>query len=337
MFKRMKFARRAVIDVGTNSVKLLVADVEGHDVHPVIEESRQTRLGKNFYETHRLQPDAIAQTAKAVAEFAQLARDKSSSSTRVFATSAARDAVNPDDLVSAIAGACRLKLEIITGAQEAEWAFQGATSGTDLAKTPLLLLDVGGGSSEFILGHGGQKGFARSFPLGTVRLMEKCPHGDPATPEEFSTCRDSVQTFLEQQVRPEMDQFLRLEKESGNIQLAGTGGTATLLARMELKSDRFDREQIEATRLGLAKIQSYVKTLWSLPLAKRREIPGLPKSRADVILTGALIYALVMETFGFDELRVSTRGLRFAAVMDAETLKGSASTLLSRRSLAQAD
>jgi exopolyphosphatase/guanosine-5'-triphosphate,3'-diphosphate pyrophosphatase len=241
----------------------------------------------------------------------------------VFATSAARDAINSDDLVSAIAGACQLKLEIISGAQEAEWAFQGATSGTDLATTPLLLLDVGGGSSEFILGHGGRKSFARSFPLGTVRLMEKYPHCDPATPDEFLTCRSWVQTFLEKQVRPELDGVLQREKESGPIQLAGTGGTATLLARMELKSDRFDRDQIEATRLSLAKIQSYVKTLWSLPLAKRKETPGLPKSRADVILTGVLIYAMVMETFGFDELRVSTRGLRFAAVAsDVGGLKG---------------
>src|SRR5579863_277732 len=125
----MKLVRRAVIDVGTNSVKLLVADVEGDDVHPVLEESRQTRLGKNFYDTHRLQPDAVDQTAKAVAEFAQLARDKSSNSIRVFATSAARDAVNSDDLASAIAGASQLRLEIISGEQEAEWAFQGATSG----------------------------------------------------------------------------------------------------------------------------------------------------------------------------------------------------------------
>jgi exopolyphosphatase/guanosine-5'-triphosphate,3'-diphosphate pyrophosphatase len=310
----MKLARRAVIDVGTNSVKLLVADVEGHDIRPVLEESRQTRLGKNFYDTHRLQPDAIDQTAKAVAEFAQLAREQSSNSIRVFATSAARDAVNPDDLVSAIAAACQLKLEIISGAQEAEWAFQGATSGTDLATPPLLLLDVGGGSSEFILGHGGHKSFARSFPLGTVRLMEKCPHGDPAAPNEFLACRHWVRTFLQEHVRPELDQVLQREKKSGSLQLAGTGGTATILARMELKSDRFDREQIEATRLSLAKIQSYEKTLWSLPLATRKEMAGLPKSRADVILTGVSIYASVMETFGFDELRVSTRGLRFAAV-----------------------
>lgn len=318
----MKLVRRAVIDVGTNSVKLLVADVEGHDVHPVHEESRQTRLGKNFYETHCLQPDAIAQTAKAVAEFADLAYGKKARTIRVFATSAARDAVNPDDLASAIADASRLDLEIISGAQEADWAFQGATSGTDLSKTPLLLLDVGGGSSEFIVGHGGQKSFARSFPLGTVRLMEKSPHSDPPTPDELLQCRDWVGAIVRQEIRPELEPVLQCEKESGPVQLAGTGGTATILARMELKTDRFDREQIEGTRLSREKIESYVKTLWSLPLAKRKEIPGLPKSRADVILTGALIYALVMENFGFHELRVSTRGLRFAAVAgDVETLK----------------
>jgi exopolyphosphatase / guanosine-5'-triphosphate,3'-diphosphate pyrophosphatase len=318
----MKPARRAVIDVGTNSVKLLMADVADHDVQPIVEESRQTRLGKNFYETHRLQPDAIAQTAKAVAEFADLARRENATSIRVFATSAARDAVNPNDLVSAIAAACCLKLEIISGEQEAEWAFQGATSGTDLATTPLLLLDVGGGSSEFILGHGGHKSFARSFPLGTVRLMEKFPHGDPPAPGEYFACRDWVRSFLEQQVRPELEQFLQLETQSGSIQLVGTGGTTTILARMELKSDRFDREQIEATRLSLLKIKSYAENLWTLPLAKRREIPGLPKSRADVVLTGALIYASVMEIFGFKELRVSTRGLRFAAVAcDIEAVK----------------
>jgi exopolyphosphatase / guanosine-5'-triphosphate,3'-diphosphate pyrophosphatase len=186
----------------------------------------------------------------------------------------------------------------------------------------LLLLDVGGGSSEFILGHGGHTSFARSFPLGTVRLMEKYPHADPPTLAEYSACRDWVQTFLEQQVRPELERFLHAEMQSGSVRLAGTGGTATLLARMELKSDRFDREQIEGTHLSLPKIRSCVERIWSLPLARRKEIPGLPKSRADVILTGALIYASVMETFGFNDLRVSTRGLRFAAVAsDAGALK----------------
>src|ERR1039457_5585804 len=147
----MESVRRAVIDVGTNSIKLLVADVRGRDVQPVHEESRQTRLGKGFYETHRLQPETIAHTAEAVWEFSEIARERNSQSIRVIATSAARDAMNPTDLTSAIERASGLKTEIISGAREAEWVFQGVTTDPELASHPGLLLDVGGGSKEFIL------------------------------------------------------------------------------------------------------------------------------------------------------------------------------------------
>src|SRR5258708_9658336 len=117
----MKSARRAVIDVGTNSVKLLVADVSGREVEPVWEESKQTRLGRGFYETHRLQPDAIDATGKAVAQFSETARKYEASSVRVIATSAARDALNRAELFSAIENASGLKMEIISGEEEAAW------------------------------------------------------------------------------------------------------------------------------------------------------------------------------------------------------------------------
>ena len=312
----MEPVRRAVIDVGTKSVELLVADVAGREVLPVHEESKQTRLGKNFYDTHRLQPEAIAKTAEAVWEFAEIARDREAASTRVIATSAARDAVNQDDLLSTIKRASGLEVEIISGEQEAEWAFKGVTTGSDLARTPLLLLDVGGGSTEFIVGHGEQKHFAESFQVGTVRLMEKIPHSDPPTSGELAKCRDWLKEVLRRDVRPKLDSVLQQEKVAGAVQLAGTGGTATLLARMELKLDRYDREKIEAVNLSLKQVQAHCRNLWKLPLAKRKEIEGLPKNRADVILTGMLIYETIMEEFSFPTLRVSTRGLRFAALMD---------------------
>jgi len=312
----MQPVRRAVIDVGTNSIKLLVADVSGRDVRPVHEESRQTRLGRGFYDTHRLQPESIACTAEAVWEFAQIANEKSSDSIRVIATSAARDAVNPRDLTSAIERASDLKVEIISGDREAEWAFQGVTTDPELAKSPLLLLDVGGGSTEFILGRGDQKHFARSFPLGTVRLMEKFPHSDPPKRSEFDTGRDWLKDFLQSEVRPQLEPALRRENQSGKVLLVGTGGTTSILGRIENQLERFDREGIEATRLSLKRIKSHRRRLWRLPLAERKEIVGLPKLRADVILTGVLIYEAVMEEFGFKQLRISTRGLRFAAVMD---------------------
>ena len=316
----METIRRAVIDIGTNSIKLLVADVCGRDVRPVGEDSWQTRLGKGFYETHRLQPESIARTAEAVAEFTRIARNDQAVTIRVIATSAARDALNADELTSAITQASGLKVEIISGEQEAEWAFQGVTTDTDLAKTPLLLLDVGGGSTEFILGQGDQKHFAHSFPLGTVRLLEKFPHSDPPTRGEFLACRDWLKHFLQSEVRPKLAPALqreaKLHSQSGAIQLVGTGGTTSILARIDLKLERFDRDRIEDTRLSLAQVKAHRKHLWSLPLAGRKEITGLPKLRADVILTGVIIYEAVMEEFGFQQLRVSTRGLRFAAVMD---------------------
>ena len=310
----MESVRRAVIDVGTNSVKLLVADVSGHEVRPVHEESRQTRLGQGFYDTRRLQPESIARTAEAVWEFGEIAREKDAVAIRVIATSAARDAVNPRDLTSAIERACGLKTEIISGACEAEWAFQGAATDLELARRPLLLLDVGGGSTEFILGQGAKMNFAQSFPLGTVRLMEKIPPSDPPRKSELNACRDWVKNFLWCEVRSKLEPALK--HEAGDIQLVGTGGTTSILARIEKRLDHFDRGQIESTVLTYDQVAAHRKNLWRLPLAERKTITGLPQQRADVILTGVLIYELVMEEFGFEQLRVSTRGLRFAAVME---------------------
>ena len=310
----MENVRRAVIDVGTNSIKLLVAEVRGQDVQPVHEESKQTRLGKGFYESNRLQPEAIARTAEAVREFAEIAREQKVASIRVIATSAARDAINPADLTSAIERASGLKTEVISGAREAEWVFKGVTTDAELAGQSLLLLDVGGGSTEFILGRGTKKSFAQSFPLGTVRLMEKFPHGDLPTKAEFERCRNWLKNFLHREVRYQLEPALK--KAAGEIRLVGTGGTTSILARMENKLDRFDREKIERTVLSFEQVVAHRKNLWKLPLAERKEIPGLPKLRADVILTGVLIFEAVMEEFNFQQLRVSTRGLRFAAVMD---------------------
>ena len=314
----MESVRRAVIDVGTNSIKLLVADVAGRNVQPVHEESRQTRLGRGFYETRRLQSEPIAYSANAVADFARTAHQHGTRSIRVIATSAARDAVNPEDLISAIESASGLKVEIISGGQEARWAFQGVTTDMELANAPLLLLDVGGGSTQFILGRGERTHFAHSFQFGSVRLLEKFPHSNPPTRGEFTACRDWLKNFLQTEVRPKLEPALRRETDSpsAGIQLVGTGGTSSILARIEAKLDRYDRERLEATRLSLEQVKAHRKWLWSLPLTERKEITGLPKLRADVILTGVLIYEVVMEEFGFNRLRVSTRGLRFAAVMD---------------------
>ena len=309
--------RRAVIDVGTNSVKLLVADVAGNEVRPVCEQSKQTRLGHGFYETRTLKPEAISATATAVAAFSTQAREAHAVSVRVIATSAAREALNREELTAAIEHAANLKVEVISGAQEAEWGFRGVTTDPQLARMILLLMDVGGGSAQFTLGGNGRELSSSSFPLGAVRLLERFPCSDPPQPAELAACRQWLKAFLQQEVRPKLLPGMgQLNAGSSDaVQLVGVGGAATILACMEARLETYDRARIEATRLSAARVSWHLERLWGLPLEQRKQTIGLPKNRADIILTGAAIYQAVMEEFGFRELRVSTRGLRFAAVM----------------------
>jgi exopolyphosphatase/guanosine-5'-triphosphate,3'-diphosphate pyrophosphatase len=311
----MKPTRRAVIDVGTNSIKLLVGDVSDGLVVPVDERSEQTRLGAGFYEQRLLQPVPIARTASAVARFVALARESDAETVRLIATSAARDAKNSQDLLEAVRRASGLRVEIISGEQEAEWVFCGVTSDPKLHGRKLLILDVGGGSTEFIFGEGVHHAWRQSFPIGSVRLQEKLRPGDPPSLSDLAHCRQWLCDFFQQEVIPALRGVLN-EATVPGVTLVGTGGTTTILARMKHRMSGFDRERIDSTRLSRETVLEYMVHLWSLPLAERRKIPGLPPQRADVILMGVAIYEAMMNSFQFWELCVSTRGVRFGALLD---------------------
>jgi exopolyphosphatase/guanosine-5'-triphosphate,3'-diphosphate pyrophosphatase len=305
--------RHAVIDVGTNSVKLLVGDVAGRMVTPLLEESRQTRLGAGFYSTRRLQSPAIALTTEAVAEFSKIASETGAAPARVIATSAARDALNADELTQAIQRACGLKVEVISGDKEADWVFRGVTTDARLAPSPLLILDVGGGSTEFIVGDHAVPQFRSSYSLGTVRLLEHLRPGDPPGLRALLQCRVWLRDFLKTEVAPLLKPALRSRP---SVRLVGTGGTATLLARMEGQLAEFNRDKIEATPLTLKGIRRDLESLWQMTQAEREKIVGLPPNRSDVILTGEAIYESIMEQFDFQDLIVSTRGLRYWALLE---------------------
>lgn len=313
----MEPVRRAVIDIGTNSIKLLVGDVADGLVIPVEEKSEQTRLGAGFYDTHVLQSAPIQRTATAVARFVALARDAGAQSLRAVATSAARDARNADELLGAVQRASGLRVEVISGDQEAEWVYRGVTSGRELHGTPLLILDVGGGSTEFILGDHGHHSFRESFPLGSVRLLEMLKPGDPPTFHELTTCREWLEKFLAEQVAPSLQKHLSAGGDTP-LTLVGTGGTTTILARMINQLTTFDRDTIDGTRLSHEQVLHYMLDLWAMPLATRRAVVGVPPNRADVIIMGVAIYEGVMRQFGLRELCVSARGLRFGALLDSQ-------------------
>jgi exopolyphosphatase/guanosine-5'-triphosphate,3'-diphosphate pyrophosphatase len=294
-------------------VKLLVAVVHGGSLVPLWEESQQTRLGQGFYETHFLRPDAIAATAQAVSRLVEIARTWKPLSVRVIATSAARDAANRSEFMTAIRSASGLEVEVISGEQEADWVFAGVRSDPALAEKSLLIMDVGGGSTELILGHGARKTFKQSFPMGTVRLLEKLPLADPPLTGDWEQCRAALDTFFEVQVQPVLQPHLASIRPD-QLEFVGTGGTTSMLAAMQLGLTTFDREKMDRTILAFAEVQAFRTRLWSLGLAERKRLPGLPANRADVILFGVAIFEAIMEVFDFGRLRVSTRGLRFGAV-----------------------
>ena len=311
----MESFRRAVIDVGTNSVKLLVADTKGECVTPLTEKSLQTRLGSGFYQTCRLRPDSIEKTAQAVANFVREAGHWNPERIRVIATSAARDALNRSELLVAIEESSGLGAQVITGEQEADWVFRGVTTDSSLWDRTLMILDVGGGSAEFILGKGTTQYFRASFHLGTVRLLERLQLSDPPSKNDWNDCHNRILEFIEKEIRPAVGPQLQ-SHSSSPVQFIGTGGTATILGRMQLQMESFDRPALEALLLTQADVFHHRELLWKLPLEERRCITGLPPSRADVILAGSAIISTVMEHFEFPTLRVSTRGLRFAAILD---------------------
>lgn len=312
----MPMPRRAVIDVGTNSVKVLLADVDEDDVRPVWETSLQTRLGEGFYETHLLQPGPIAATAAAVAGFAREAVARGASHVRVVATSAARDAANGRELLDAIRNASGLESEVVSGETEAAWAFAGVTTHPLQQDVRLLVLDVGGGSTEFILGERSRGGTAHvahrsSHPMGSVRLRERFPL-DPPGRGELARVRAWLDDFLGREVLPGLAGAMASWGRPRRV--LGVGGTTAILAMIEQGRDDFDRDAIEGASFTAARLSGHVESLWSEDLAARRRRRGMPPERADVVPFGAAIYEAVMRVTGLPELGVSTRGLRFAAV-----------------------
>jgi exopolyphosphatase/guanosine-5'-triphosphate,3'-diphosphate pyrophosphatase len=307
-------ATRGVIDVGTNSVKLLVAEVSGTEVDPLFEGSEQTRLGAGFYETHCLLPEAIQKTAEAVRAFVENANRFNPKSLGIIATSAARDAINQDELSAAIKNISGFPLTVISGDREADWAFAGVASDPDLNQGKLLVMDIGGGSTEFIVGADGHRQAGRSFQIGSVRLLEKFSPGDPPTDAQRESCLAWLREFFSKEIRP----FIQEHCCESSTKLVSTGGTASILGRMKWKLASYDREKIEGTILTAEELAAETQRLWNLPLEARRKLPGLPSSRADVIIMGAAILEAAVEALGFPEARVSSRGLRYGALLHAE-------------------
>ena len=292
--------RVAAVDMGTNSTRLLVADIEGRGrdakLVPVDRRTRITRLGQGVDRDRTLHPDAIARTLEVLREYRGVIDDLGAERVRATATSASRDASNRDELFDPAERVLGARPELLAGEAEARLEFLGATAG--LAEPgPYLVVDVGGGSTELIVGTDEPEGLC-SIDIGCVRLTEQFLHSDPPTAEELSQAVSVVRDQL-------ADVGRALPAAGRAATLVGTAGTVWTLAAVELGVDAARSDLIDHFRLTRAAAEEVFRTLATEPADRRRHNPGLEPGRVDVIVGGAIVVVSVMRHWGYDSLLVS--------------------------------
>jgi exopolyphosphatase/guanosine-5'-triphosphate,3'-diphosphate pyrophosphatase len=293
---------RAIIDIGTNTVLMLLArrDATGRVVvHDDL--VRMTRLGQGAAASGRLHPEAIERTLAALREYRALA-DAQGAEIEAVATEGLRMVANPEAFLEPAAQALGRPVRLISGDEEAELSFRSVAQETADEGAPLHVLDIGGGSTELVVGRGGVVVDRRSHPVGSVRLTERCIHGDPPTAAEVEAVARAARAALAEQLvapRPE---------------LHGLAGTVTTVAALLLELPAYDRYAVDGSRFSVAQVVELRDRLAALTLAERVALPQLPPGRADVIVAGTTILVEALRHCGAQTLVVRDRGLRYALV-----------------------
>jgi exopolyphosphatase/guanosine-5'-triphosphate,3'-diphosphate pyrophosphatase len=300
-------ARRASIDIGTNSVLLLVAEVHGTSLTRVAERIEITRLGKGVDATHSLSPEAIARTLDALRHFRSVLDEHDVEVPRAVATSAVRDATNRDDFLVPAEAIVRAPIATLSGDEEARATFRGATLGLDLAPDArVVTFDIGGGSTEVIFGIAQRTpDLARSLDVGAVRFTERYMHHDPPTEVELLAVRTAAEQAL-----------ASLGNAAPHDVLVGIAGTITTLAAVYENVDPYDATRIHGMRLTRTMLDVTLARLATLTLAARRNVQGLDARRADVIVAGAVIVQAIMDWSGNNDVVVSDGGVRVGLLLD---------------------
>jgi exopolyphosphatase / guanosine-5'-triphosphate,3'-diphosphate pyrophosphatase len=311
--------RVAAIDCGTNSIRLLIADITPNPTdHPqrsrgshdqssstaapltdLVREMRIVRLGEGVDRTGRLSQAALDRTIGALREYAELMAEAKPEAIRMVATSATRDAANSQEFTDRVLEVLGVAPEVISGDEEAWLSFTGATRELAAADTspPYLVTDIGGGSTEFILG--GPEGVVaeRSVNIGCVRMTERHLHGDPPLQEEVTDTTADIDDAL--------DLVAAVAQAERAETLIGLAGSVTTVAAIALGLDHYDADRIHHSRVSAARVHEISGELLALTQAERAAIPGMHPGRIDVIGAGALILDRIMIRFGFAEVLVS--------------------------------
>lgn len=293
-------SRLGAIDIGTNTVRLLVAYVHGDGetaaLEPLDRRMRITRLGEGVDESRRLSTEAISRTLDVLREYRGVLDEFGVERARATATSAARDAGNRDDFFGPAADVLHFEPELLPGAEEARLSFMGATAELD-EPAPYVTVDIGGGSTEFVGGTHEPEGLI-SLDTGSRRITEQYLRSDPPEPEELSEAVSVVRAHL-----ADVEREIPTVREAAT--LVGLAGTISTVAAVELGLTEYGRDKIHHFRLHRTSAEDVFRTLATEPADVRRHNPGLEPGRVDIIVGGTLILVTIMRTFDFNEMLVS--------------------------------
>jgi exopolyphosphatase/guanosine-5'-triphosphate,3'-diphosphate pyrophosphatase len=293
----------ATVDLGTNTVRLLVVEPAGATWRTLEQTQRVTRLGEGQGATGRLAPEPMRRTAAAVAEFSRAARALGADRVRIVATSAVREAVNREEFVARLERESGERVEVVSGEEEARLTLKGVASGLPGLGGSFVLFDIGGGSTEFVLARDGAPAAAVSLRLGVVTLQEEWGEPGPVRWDRFARLREHVERRLTAEVPAAI-------AGAAVGELVGTAGTVTTLAALDLGLRAYDPAAVHGHRLDRAAVERQLARLGALDVQARALLPCLEPGRADVIIPGIAICLAAMARLGRDTVVVSDRGLR---------------------------
>lgn len=296
----------AIIDVGTNSIKLHIAkkDQTGQWL-PVMDRTQITRLGEGMQTTGLLTPEAIDRNIAALTKMQDIFEPLNIKQTVVVGTMCLRIAKNAQEFIHRLQHACGFTLEVLSGEEEARLAYRGVTSGATIPQGEVLIFDTGGGSTEFIVGENSIMKERLSLNVGAVRYTEQFLVSDPVTQQEFHRAVAAIEQDL-------TGLYLNTNAE----QLIGIGGGVTTLAAVKHHLAEYIPERIEGTPLNREELERQITLYLSKTLEERKHIVGLPPKRADVILAGAAIIRAILQKTEVNTITVSTRGIRHGVLID---------------------
>jgi exopolyphosphatase/guanosine-5'-triphosphate,3'-diphosphate pyrophosphatase len=304
--------RVAVIDIGTNSTRLLVADVADGAVSQVERRSTVTRLGRGVDLSGHLSGEAIEDVCAAIGGYVEVIEELGAETVDAIATSAVRDADNGSAFVAELRERFALSARVLAGEEEARSTYLGATSEAPPSE-PTLVVDIGGGSTELVVGHGSEVTFHDSLQAGVVRHSERHIASDPPTASELEALATDIRGLIETSVGTGVT-------ATRGIAVAGT---PTSLAAVELGLEPYDPARVHGHVLALPSIQRMLSQLASVPLSERVEIPGLHPDRAPTIVAGVVILVEVMRAFGLEEIGVSEHDILYGTAINASRKKPS--------------